>query len=198
MATHSSVLAWRIPGTGEPGGLLSLGSHRVRHNWSDLAACFKDAIFFHILWSLQRFFFFLLEFPSLHSLFFCLICLSFLCHVTLDCSVRFKVGWTVLGTQWHLFWCRDSLLVNVVGDLWADGGSGLSFRLQGWSDLQKSFLVPCLWARVQQLVLWETPGRGGLRITAFSHGAMGSPFSYSSHTFSYAPSSDTLFLITGE
>ena len=38
MATHSSVLAWRIPGTGEPGGLPSLGSHRVRHNWSNLAA----------------------------------------------------------------------------------------------------------------------------------------------------------------
>ena len=37
MATHSSVLAWRIPGTGEPGGLPSMGSHRVRHNWSDLA-----------------------------------------------------------------------------------------------------------------------------------------------------------------
>ena len=32
MATHSSVLAWRIPGTGEPGGLPSMGSHRVRHN----------------------------------------------------------------------------------------------------------------------------------------------------------------------
>ena len=38
MATHSSVLAWRIPGTGEPGGLLSLGSHSVGHDWSDLAA----------------------------------------------------------------------------------------------------------------------------------------------------------------
>ena len=38
MATHSSVLAWRIPGMGEPGGLLSMGSHRVRHDWSDLAA----------------------------------------------------------------------------------------------------------------------------------------------------------------
>ena len=38
MATHSSVLAWRIPGTGEPGGLLSMGSHRVKHDWSDLAA----------------------------------------------------------------------------------------------------------------------------------------------------------------
>ena len=38
MATHSSVLAWRIPGTAEPGGLSSMGSHRVRHDWSDLAA----------------------------------------------------------------------------------------------------------------------------------------------------------------
>ena len=37
MATHSSVLAWRIPGTGEPGGLPSVGSHRVGHDWSDLA-----------------------------------------------------------------------------------------------------------------------------------------------------------------
>ena len=38
MATHSSVLAWRIPGTGEPGGLPSLGPHRVGRDWSDLAA----------------------------------------------------------------------------------------------------------------------------------------------------------------
>ena len=38
MATHSSVLAWRIPGTGEPDGLLSMGSHRVGHDWSNLAA----------------------------------------------------------------------------------------------------------------------------------------------------------------
>ena len=38
MATHSTVLAWRIPGTGEPGGLPSMGSHRVGHDWSDSAA----------------------------------------------------------------------------------------------------------------------------------------------------------------
>ena len=38
MATHSSVLAWSIPGTAEPGGLPSMGSHRVGHDWSDLAA----------------------------------------------------------------------------------------------------------------------------------------------------------------
>ena len=37
LATHSSVLAWRTPGTGEPGGLPSMGSHRVGHDWSDLA-----------------------------------------------------------------------------------------------------------------------------------------------------------------
>ena len=38
MAIHSSVLVWRIPGMGEPGGLSFLGSHRVGHDWSDLAA----------------------------------------------------------------------------------------------------------------------------------------------------------------
>ena len=38
MATHSSVLAWRIPGTGEPSGLPSMGSHRVGHDRSNLAA----------------------------------------------------------------------------------------------------------------------------------------------------------------
>jgi len=42
MATHSSVLAWRIPGMGEPGGLPSMGSHRVGHNSSDLAAAAAD------------------------------------------------------------------------------------------------------------------------------------------------------------
>ena len=48
MATHSSVLAWRIPETGEPGGLLSMGSHRVRHNWSDLAAAAAAVIWEYI------------------------------------------------------------------------------------------------------------------------------------------------------
>ena len=38
MTTHSSILAWRIPGTEEPSGLPSMGSHRVGHNWGDLAA----------------------------------------------------------------------------------------------------------------------------------------------------------------
>ena len=53
MATHSSVLAWRIPGTGEPGGLPSMGSHRVRHNWSDLAAAAAGTQLVDRDWSLS-------------------------------------------------------------------------------------------------------------------------------------------------
>ena len=49
MATHSSVLAWRIPGTGEPGGLPSLGSHRVRHDWSDLACTYCHFVHWFLL-----------------------------------------------------------------------------------------------------------------------------------------------------
>ena len=44
MAPYSSVLAWRVPGTGEPGGLLSMGSHRVGHDWSDLAGAAAGCI----------------------------------------------------------------------------------------------------------------------------------------------------------
>jgi len=45
MATRSSILAWRIPGMGEPGGLPSMGSHRVGHDRSDLAAAAQDSAF---------------------------------------------------------------------------------------------------------------------------------------------------------
>ena len=48
MATHSSVLAWRIPGIAEPGGLLSMGLHRVGHDSSDLAAAAAAASPFSI------------------------------------------------------------------------------------------------------------------------------------------------------
>ena len=54
MATHSSVLAWRIPGTGEPGGLPSMGSHRIRHDWSDLAAAAAAAITGKLFFFLQE------------------------------------------------------------------------------------------------------------------------------------------------
>ena len=53
MATHSSVLAWRIPGTGEPVGLPSMGSHRVGHDWSDLAAAAAAVYKCRLLWRLS-------------------------------------------------------------------------------------------------------------------------------------------------
>ena len=46
MVTHSSVFAWRIPGTGEPGGLLPIELHRIGHDWSDLARIAKRKIFY--------------------------------------------------------------------------------------------------------------------------------------------------------
>ena len=61
MATHSSVLAWRIPGTAEPGGLPSMGSHRVRHDWSDLAAAavsefgWEAVVCWPLIWSRLEF-----------------------------------------------------------------------------------------------------------------------------------------------
>ena len=69
MATHSSVLAWRIPGTGEPGGLPSLGLHRVGHDWSDLAA----------YWILIPYWSYHLQIHSSHSLgcLFTLLMVSF-------------------------------------------------------------------------------------------------------------------------
>ena len=57
MATHSSVLAWRIPGTEEPGRRLSMGLHRVGHNWSDLATTamtFAHWCYFYDHFNLQQ------------------------------------------------------------------------------------------------------------------------------------------------
>ena len=56
MATHSSVLAWRIPGMEEPDGLPSMGSHRVGHNWSDLAAAAAAAVLLLLLFLLSNFY----------------------------------------------------------------------------------------------------------------------------------------------
>ena len=55
MATHSSVLVWRIPGMEEPGGLPSMGSHRVGHDLSDLAAApgLRNCVGIYVLWHLN-------------------------------------------------------------------------------------------------------------------------------------------------
>ena len=49
-ATHSSILAWRIPWREEPGGLLSMGSQRVRHDWASMCACARTHTYTHKGW----------------------------------------------------------------------------------------------------------------------------------------------------
>ena len=66
MATHSSGLAWRIPGMGEPGGPPSMGSHRVGHDWSDLAAAAAYLIMIPL--NLLMPFFFSFQFGSVQLL----------------------------------------------------------------------------------------------------------------------------------
>ena len=87
MATHSSVLAWRIPGMGEPGGLPSMGSHKVRHDWSDLAAAAinnKSVTKTNIL---------IYRFSTRYSK-----------HVTLRCHLRNSLG--------SIFWPQDHILFS--------------------------------------------------------------------------------------
>ena len=98
MATHSSVLAWRISGTEEPDGLPSLGSHRVRHDWSDLAAAVKEAI-------LDR-----------------LVALKYICRCLFsrvgerqERQTEFtkEVRWKIFAWNWGKFSCGNSGLLSV-------------------------------------------------------------------------------------
>ena len=70
MATHSSVLAWRIPGMAEPSGLPSMGLHRVRHGWCDLATTIAMTN------GIEHFFLFLFFFLIFFFIFFCYFFLS--------------------------------------------------------------------------------------------------------------------------
>ena len=80
-ATHSTVLAWRVPGSAEPDRLPSMGSHRVRHDWSDLAAA--ATTFMPLPWS-----------PSKNIFIFSLMrCLTLL-H--LHSAYSFQVPWVLL------------------------------------------------------------------------------------------------------
>ena len=73
---HSSTLSWKIQGTGEPGGLPSMGSHRIRHNWSNLAAA---AVTYNV-----RIFIFLLT-TYISTLVKCLF--NFFVHILLGCFI---------------------------------------------------------------------------------------------------------------
>ena len=101
MATHFSVLAWRIPGMGEPCGLPSTGSHRVRHDWSDLAAAAGHMWLFTPLvsFSLSLFFiYFLLEDNCFTE--FCCYYVAFVYNIRSALSlILWKMYITLLATD---------------------------------------------------------------------------------------------------
>ena len=106
MATHFNVLAWRIPGMGEPGGLPSMGSHRVGHDWSDLAAayCFYLNMFLFILFigfSRQEYWSGL-QFPSPVD------------HVLSELSTMTHPSWVALQDMVHSFIELDKAVVHVI------------------------------------------------------------------------------------
>ena len=83
-APHSSTLAWKIPWTEEPGGLASMGSHRVRHDWSDLAAV--AAKLWNIFLCCSKYFFSVLSFTFTYLI---ILKLFFIYAVTWSCSFTF-------------------------------------------------------------------------------------------------------------
>ena len=150
MATHSSVLAWRIPGTGEPGGLRSMGSHRVGHDWSDLAAA-ADIIssvqslshvwLFATPWAtacqaslsitnsqcLLKFMSIELVMPSNHLF----LCRSLLFLPSIFPNIRVFSKESVLYIRWPKYW-SFSFSISPSNEY-----SGLiSFRITGWISLQ--------------------------------------------------------------
>ena len=97
MATHSSVLAWRIPGMGEPGGLPSMGWHRVGHDWIDLAVAAAAAVLCLNIWlrtflctTLSFLDFFVVDFIFLHPFSFFNIIFSI---------IYFWLHWAFLGNM---------------------------------------------------------------------------------------------------
>ena len=95
MATRSSVLAWRITGTGEPGGLPSMGPHRVRHDWSDLAAAAAYSMSILTLWDFLWQVLFLMSISPIHVSTFKLF-YYFLLHVSWESDSQL---WAILASR---------------------------------------------------------------------------------------------------
>ena len=136
MATHSSVLAWRIPGTAETSGLLSMGCHRVGHDWSDLAAL-------------------------LLLLLSCSVVSNSATAWTRACQspLSFTVSWSLHKFMYiesvmlsnHLILCHPLLLLpSIFGDLPESNSSNQGFNLKRWMvsgrEMRQplSFLLDCL------------------------------------------------------
>ena len=117
MATHSSVLAWRIPGMAEPGRLPSMGSHRVGHDWSDLAAAAAESV---LLQKDLILFIWILVIQSLSRVGFLMTPWNAACQA----SLSFTISWSLLNStrasiffplKWEctaIYWTLKTLLLQ--------------------------------------------------------------------------------------
>ena len=120
MVTRSSVLAWRIPGTVEPDGLPSMGSHRVGHDWSDLAAAAAAALLswfkFGMIWMVW----FMIIFMSLNLVWYIFLriysFLLFNCwHIIVQCSLLWSFNFCVsnIMSSFSLLVLSESFLFSL-------------------------------------------------------------------------------------
>ena len=154
MATHSSVLAWRVPGTGEPGGLPSMGSHRVRHDWSDLAAAAAAAYHF------SRFYIYALIWYSFFSSFKNTAQFLLLLQAFNDQKSRL---WTSLGEANGTPLLYSSLENPMDGGAWRAAVHGVLKSRTRLSDFTVTFHFHALekeMATHSSVLTWRIPGTG--------------------------------------
>ena len=112
MATHSSVLALRIPGTGKPAGLLSMGSHRVGHDWSNLAAAAAAAAYMPSTGIAESYGSFIISFVrNLHT------ALQSVC-ICLHSYPIVQEAWFPFSTLSPAFVCRFLMMASLTGVRW--------------------------------------------------------------------------------
>ena len=149
MATHSGILAWGIPGTEKPGGLLCMGSHRIGHNWINLAAAARLVIHSFsskeqvllISW-LQSASAVILEPPKIKSLTAFIVSPS-ICHEVMGPDTMILVFWMVSHVHFdmssrHLLWATNIVQLlsfsPSVSPCQGSSNSGSLFHVQTWME----------------------------------------------------------------
>ena len=107
MAPHSSTLAWRIPGMGEPGGLLSVGSHRVGHDWGDLAAAAAVAFLLFVSFWFLRALCMLIKY--VYFMHFSCLNWTLICHLILSFNLIYG---SLFFSLWNFLFCFSGIYVQ--------------------------------------------------------------------------------------
>ena len=137
MATHSSILAWRIPGTVGPGGLPSMGSYRVGHDWSELAAAVSAATY---MFSLEKSLFSSLA----HFLIGSFIFLELSCR---SCLHMFEINSLSVASFAIIFSHSEGCLFTLLSVFFVVHGSASDYQADEQAGVARlSWRLPSTWA----------------------------------------------------